>query len=62
MDAVTAMCPDIGQRGDVAVAAMIVEAHRRCRDCAAGRCETGGTAAQALAEHRLERRRALGRR
>lgn len=57
----TAMCPDIGQRGDVAVAAMIVEAHRRCPDCAADRCETGGHAAQALAEHRRERRRALGR-
>ncbi|MFI5852248.1 hypothetical protein ACIA7R_31235 [Micromonospora chalcea] len=62
MAAVTAMCPDIGQRGDVAVAAMIVEAHRRCQPCAAGRCETGRHAAQQLAAHRTARAVALGRR
>lgn len=48
----TAMSVDLGPRGDVAVASLIAEAHRRCRDCAAGRCETGAAARQVLAGHR----------
>ncbi|OKI52835.1 hypothetical protein [Micromonospora sp. CB01531] len=60
----TGMVDDIGQRGDVAVASLIVEAHRRCRDCKADRrkpravprCETGAWAAQLLAAHRAWRR------
>lgn len=48
------MVDDLGQRGDVAVASLIAEVHnpRRCRDCAAGRCETGAAARQVLAGHR----------
>lgn len=53
----TAMVDDLGQRGDVAVAALIAEVHNpdRCRDCAAGRCETGAAARQVLAGHRATR-------
>lgn len=51
----TAMTDDLGQRGDVAVASLIVEAHKRCRDCAADRCETGAAAAKLLAEYRRRR-------
>ncbi|WBB73208.1 hypothetical protein O7602_26570 [Micromonospora sp. WMMD1128] len=62
MVGVTAMCDDLGQRGDVAVGAMILEAHRECGACRAGTCETGAYAAELLAEHRRERAEALGRR
>ena len=57
----TAMSIDLGQRGDVAVASLIAEAHRRCQDCKAGRCETGAYAAELLAAHRQERAAALAR-
>ncbi|MDG4798987.1 hypothetical protein [Micromonospora sp. WMMD980] len=57
----TGMCPDLGQRGDVAVGATILEAHRQCPDCRAGTCEAGAYAAQLLAEHRRKRAAALAR-
>lgn len=57
----TAMYDDLGQGGDVAAASLIVEAHRRCRDCAAGQCETGASAAKRLAAHRRDRAAALAR-
>ena len=51
----TGMCDEVGTGGDVAVAATIVAAHDGCPDCAAGRCETGTWAAQALAAWRVKR-------
>ncbi len=57
----TAMVDDLGQRGDVAVASLIAEAHKRCPDCRAGRCETGAAATELLAEHRKRRAAACTR-
>lgn len=51
----TAMVDDLGERGDVAAASLILEAHRQCRDCAAGQCETGAQADELLAAHRQAR-------
>lgn len=57
------MVDDIGQRGDVAVAALLLDAHGpdRCRDCAAGRCETGDWVDRQLAPWRRDRAAALTR-
>lgn len=57
----TAMYDDLGQQGDVAAASLIVEAHRRCRDCAAKTCVIGERAAEVLAVHRRDRAASAGR-
>lgn len=57
----TTMYEQLGQRGDTAAASVILEAHRRCSDCVAGRCEAGRWAARLLAAHRQDRAAALAR-